>query len=113
MIKSELIANLKENNRLHKKSESWFKTLIFIFFLCFILFDWYFKPEGIVFDLAGWIAVAVFIGLMVHDIRTEKNINLKTSMFCETCKERYDEETLAYAVLINECQNCKGVIYET
>ena len=114
MTKAEFIENLKEHNRLSDNSENWFKASLAILCIVFILvtsiFDLF---DGLLFNILSWLAVLVFAVIMIHGNRTEKKIDKMTSMFCGTCKKRYDEETLAYAVLINECQNCKSAIYET
>ena len=114
MTKPEFIENLKEYHRLSEKSESWFKASLAIFCVLVVLVTSIFDSFGnFLFDIGSWLAVIIFVAIMVHGVRTERKIDRKTSMFCEVCKKRYDEETLAYAVLINECQNCKSVIYET
>ena len=113
MTKSELIANLNENNCLHSETESWLKSIIWVVCLSFVLLNAYYKFEGVVFDVIGWIAAIIFIWMTISGSRTAKNIDKKTSMHCSACSKRYDEETFAYAVLVNECQNCKNAIYET
>jgi len=114
MTKSELIENLIEHHRLSKKSESWFKAWLVIFCALFIVVTSIFDSfDNILFNIGRWAAAIIFILLIIHGNRAEKNIDRETSMFCKNCKKRYNEETLAYAVLVNECQNCESSIYET
>lgn len=113
MTKSELIANLRENSRLSVQSDNWFKSGVMIFFLCFVLITSWYELDHPAISFAGWFALVVLVFGVVHGKRAERNIDRKTSMFCGECGKRYDEETLAYAVLVNECQSCESAIYET
>ena len=113
MDKSELIANLKENHRLHEKSGSTFKTVLFISCLLWGSATYFLELSSVFINIGGWVIVVIISWLCWNDNRIGKKIDTKTSMHCPICKKRYDEETMAYAVLINECQNCKTVIYDT
>jgi len=113
MDKSELIANLKENHRSFESSLSRFKSIMFFFCILWILAIYFLDLDSSFFNIGGWVIVIIFFWLCWYDDRTQKQIDKKTSMFCPSCKKRYDEETMAYAVLVNECQNCKAPIYDS
>lgn len=112
MTKNELLKNLKEYDRLGKNSENWFITLLFMACVCFLLANYFFDFQTEISDWIGWAVAATIIILMVYDIRLSKKIDKQTSMYCNNCHKRFDENTLAYAVLKNECQNCKHPIYD-
>lgn len=114
MTKSELVSNLKEYDRLSDSWSSRCTGALGVLLLAYVGFTFFFDlPSNRVADIGGWLLIIIFLGGMIYTRMSEKKIDERTSMFCESCKKRFDEDTLAYAVLINECQNCKSTIYET
>ena len=114
MKKDKFIENLKENNQ--RKNDilmsASFPTIAFLS-LCGYLFAWFFNIEWL-FKFEGLlIPIIITIGYSINEKIQIKNIDNDTSFFCQSCNEPFNEKTLAYAVLVNECPNCKNEIYET
>jgi len=112
MTKSEFISNLKLHEHLLNSSWSRFEPIIYAACLIALVGKSFFELSGIIFDLMSVTLVVIMLWLLLKS-NSNKKIDEQCSMFCEQCEIRFEEETLAYAVLVNECQNCKNPIYET
>ena len=113
MKKDRFIEYLEENNCSKANLEPsgfamWVHFLIIYVIVRMFDIEWLFGLVGIfVIFFCLCVAYSFYIGVK------KRSIDKKTRMFCGNCGKRFNEKTLAYAVLENECQNCHNEIYET
>jgi hypothetical protein len=111
MTKSELIENLKKRVSLVEKSRHRFKCvylpiLIILYTVAYIYLPF---PELRYFSVETILAGIFLVCLWAVDVWS----NLASKIYCEHCTAEFSEDSLAYSVAVNACNNCMKPMYET